>query len=348
MRLIVIYKSSPPHVVLGVEPDADLETIRRAFRKLALKYHPDRNKSPDAELKMKEINAAYDAMKNGNYSYDNGAGSNSKRSDDFSNPWTQQENRRDRERYDRGRERNQQNTRNNAYRRTSESWYWDLIDDRLGHFKWEYKGVRKGVRNIVTDEVSDLHFHYTIRKSKDGMYVAKEVNGTSPDDIDRFKSFMNAAKTCAIYARSQHIIRTQGEIPPVVSHKYDKEPQVSTYDHKYIRDWEWRLLERKQPLWMTTLYLDLENPKRNTHTFYIAKFPNKFFYVFDARGRIWLDKKYKTAMNAARACAKSLQKVNLVPTNITHDFENANAAFDTLRLIHDYPELLKERGFSRY
>ena len=45
--------------VLGVPRDADIKAIKDAFRRLALKYHPDRNKSPDAEEKFKEIAAAY-------------------------------------------------------------------------------------------------------------------------------------------------------------------------------------------------------------------------------------------------------------------------------------------------
>lgn len=45
--------------VLGVERDADAKTIKDAFRKLALKYHPDRNKSADAEERFKEIAEAY-------------------------------------------------------------------------------------------------------------------------------------------------------------------------------------------------------------------------------------------------------------------------------------------------
>jgi len=45
--------------VLGVPRDADTKVIKDAFRRLALKYHPDRNKSPDAEEKFKEIAAAY-------------------------------------------------------------------------------------------------------------------------------------------------------------------------------------------------------------------------------------------------------------------------------------------------
>jgi molecular chaperone DnaJ len=45
--------------VLGVGRDADAQAIKDAFRQLALKYHPDRNKSPEAEDRFKEIAEAY-------------------------------------------------------------------------------------------------------------------------------------------------------------------------------------------------------------------------------------------------------------------------------------------------
>lgn len=45
--------------VLGVPRDADAKGIKDAFRKLALKYHPDRNKEPGAEARFKEIAEAY-------------------------------------------------------------------------------------------------------------------------------------------------------------------------------------------------------------------------------------------------------------------------------------------------
>ena len=45
--------------MLGVARDADGKAIKDAFRKLALQYHPDRNKEPGAEERFKEIAAAY-------------------------------------------------------------------------------------------------------------------------------------------------------------------------------------------------------------------------------------------------------------------------------------------------
>lgn len=45
--------------VLGIAIDAGIDDIKVAYRKLAFKYHPDRNKSEDAAEKIKEINSAY-------------------------------------------------------------------------------------------------------------------------------------------------------------------------------------------------------------------------------------------------------------------------------------------------
>jgi molecular chaperone DnaJ len=48
--------------VLGVSRDASSEEIKKAFRKLAFQYHPDRNRDDGAEARFKEVNEAYEVL----------------------------------------------------------------------------------------------------------------------------------------------------------------------------------------------------------------------------------------------------------------------------------------------
>jgi hypothetical protein len=52
-----------PYKVLKVDPSADEEVIAAAYRALSKKYHPDLNKSPEAQNQMQQVNRAYDMLR---------------------------------------------------------------------------------------------------------------------------------------------------------------------------------------------------------------------------------------------------------------------------------------------
>jgi len=73
--------------IMGVARDATQDEIKRAYRQLARKYHPDVSKSPDAELRFKELGEAYAVLKDleKRAAYDQ-LGSNWKSGQDFRPP----------------------------------------------------------------------------------------------------------------------------------------------------------------------------------------------------------------------------------------------------------------------
>ena len=50
------------YATLGVEHTATQDEIKRVYRKLARKYHPDVSKEPDAEARFKEVAEAHEAL----------------------------------------------------------------------------------------------------------------------------------------------------------------------------------------------------------------------------------------------------------------------------------------------
>lgn len=57
MKFVDYYK------VLGIAPDATPDDVKKAYRRLARKFHPDVSKEPDAEAKFKEVGEAYEVLK---------------------------------------------------------------------------------------------------------------------------------------------------------------------------------------------------------------------------------------------------------------------------------------------
>ncbi len=60
----MVTKHEDFYKILQVDPSADPEVIVAAYRRLAIKYHPDTNSAPDAIARMQRINQAYEVLSN--------------------------------------------------------------------------------------------------------------------------------------------------------------------------------------------------------------------------------------------------------------------------------------------
>eukprot|EP00892_Ulva_mutabilis_P005290 jgi/Ulvmu1/3132/UM015_0172.1 len=61
-RSVVAHSFQDPHKVLGVEPGADEKQVKRAYKKLALKFHPDVSEDELAEAKFRGLREAYELL----------------------------------------------------------------------------------------------------------------------------------------------------------------------------------------------------------------------------------------------------------------------------------------------
>ena len=50
------------YAILGVAPNASDEEIKKVYRSLAMRYHPDRNDAPGAEARFKAVTKAYEVL----------------------------------------------------------------------------------------------------------------------------------------------------------------------------------------------------------------------------------------------------------------------------------------------
>ena len=146
-----------PYKVLGVSPDASDEEIKRAYRRLAKQYHPDRNPGDqEAARKMQQVNAAYEQIKNpekaqtsggyGGYGYDP-FGGYGRQSNSYSGSSAADQYQQAAAQYIRfGRYQEALNTLNNATERNAR-WYYlsALANDGLGNQVTALEHIRRAV-----------------------------------------------------------------------------------------------------------------------------------------------------------------------------------------------------------
>ena len=144
-----------PYKVLGLGPDASDEEIKRAYRRLAKKYHPDLNPGDqEAARKMQEVNAAYEQIKNPEKAYQQpGGGSYGGYYDPFGG-YRQQQNSQSGDQYQQaaynyirfGRYREALNTLENSAERNAR-WYYlsALANHGLGNQVTALEHIRKAV-----------------------------------------------------------------------------------------------------------------------------------------------------------------------------------------------------------
>ena len=171
-----------PYKVLGVSPDASDDEIKQAYRRLAKKYHPDRNPGDaEAARKMQQVNAAYEAIKNPEKARPNPGGSyggsyggyGSYGYDPFGGAWQQSQRQRTGDQYQQaaynyirfGRYQEALNALNSSAERNAR-WYYlsALANNGLGNQVTALEHIRRA----VSMEPDNQEYLYVLQQIENG------------------------------------------------------------------------------------------------------------------------------------------------------------------------------------
>ncbi|KAJ8750488.1 hypothetical protein K2173_015633 [Erythroxylum novogranatense] len=166
-----------PYQVLGVSPAATPDEIKRAYRKLALKYHPDVNKEKNAEQKFMKIKHAYNTLLNSESTRKYGA-ANSSGFSYSSTQRSQKKSTQDEDFYGFG-----------NFLRDVQITIGDLFRDLTEEFQnWEASSSSYGKPKSLWEELAEIgeEFVEFLEKELNITDTEAEVNENGPQEDDSF------------------------------------------------------------------------------------------------------------------------------------------------------------------